>query len=145
MGREFLLLAFSSLLMVTLTVSVHALMLAGVRQRLSRRIEGKSYVHHQVREALVISATVLSLCLTHLAEIVIWTAGYAFLKAIPEPGDAFYFSITTYTTVGATGVSIDPLFRSLAGFESLIGPMMIAWSTAFLVEFVARMRGPQPH
>lgn len=141
MNQDLLLLIFGSTVMVVLTVSVHALMLGGVRRRLSRRIEGKSYDHHQVRETLVISATVISLSLTHLMEIVIWAVGYTLLGAIPSFGDAFYFSITTYTTVGAIGVNIAPAFRSLAGFESLIGPMMIAWSTAFLVEFVTRMRG----
>ena len=126
-----------------ITVSVHAVMLAGIRRRLLRRIRGKSYADHVFREALVISATVLSLSLAHLAEIVIWAAAYVWLGAIPSVPDAFYFSISTYTTVGADGVSIDPHYRSLAGFESLIGPMMVAWSTAFLVEFVARMRGPE--
>ncbi|MEP9349677.1 ion channel [Xanthobacter sp. KR7-225] len=129
-------------LLAMLTVIVHAVMLAGIRRRLLHRIRGKSYADHVFREALVISATVLSLSLAHLVEIVLWAAAYVWLGAVPSVPDAFYFSISTYTTVGADGVSINPHYRSLAGFESLIGPMMVAWSTAFLVEFVTRMRGP---
>ena len=142
MGGEFLLLLITSTALVVLTVSVHALMLGGLRRRLNHRLGHKSYENHQLREALVISATVLTLSLAHLIEIGIWATGYVVLAAVPSPSDAFYFSITTYTTVGAVGVDIAPGFRSLAGFESLLGPMMIAWSTAFLVEFVTRMRRP---
>lgn len=142
MGEELLILLTTISLLVVLTVSVHALMLSGLRQRLNRKLKGKSYEDHQLREALVISATVLSLALAHLIEIIIWAAGYVLFAATPDPSDAFYVSLTTYTTVGPTGVNIAPVYRSAVGFESLIGPMMVAWSTAFLVEQVTRMRAP---
>lgn len=124
-----------------LTVITHALALAIIRRRLSRRIRGKSYTDRMFAEAVIISTTVLSLSLAHLTEICIWAGAYVALGAIADPHDALYYSISTYTTVGAEGVHIGLNFRTIAGFESLIGPMMVAWSTAFLVEFVVRMRG----
>ena len=127
-----------------LTVVSHAIALAIIRRRLTRRIHGKSYNDHMFREAVIISTTVLSLSLAHMFEVCIWATAYVALGAIPDPHDAIYYSISTYTTVGADGVSITRTFRAIAGFESLIGPMMVAWSTAFLVEFVVRMRGPDP-
>jgi len=137
----YLMLLALCLLLAMLTVTVHAVSLGLIRGRLSRRIHGKAYDHHLIREALILSATVLSLSLAHLAEIVIWGGAYRALDAIGNLPDALYYSISTYTTVGADGVSIDRTYRIVAGFESLIGPMMVAWSTAFLVEFVVRMRG----
>ena len=125
-----------------LTVVSHAIALAIIRRRLSGRIRGKNYSDHLFREAVIISSTVLSLSAAHMFEICIWATAYVALGAIPNPHDALYYSISTYTTVGADGVSIAKSFRAIAGFESLIGPMMVAWSTAFLVEFVVRMRGP---
>ncbi|QRG04805.1 hypothetical protein EZH22_16760 [Xanthobacter dioxanivorans] len=124
-----------------LTVTSHAIALAIIRRRLSRRISGKTYADHMFTEAVIISTTVLSLSLAHLFEICIWAAAYVALGAIANPQDAIYYSTSTYTTLGADGVSIERTFRAIAGFESLIGPMMVAWSTAFLVEFVVRMRG----
>lgn len=141
-AKDYLAVIAIAVFLAMVTVTLHAVLLAGIRRRLLRRIRGKSYADHVFREALVISATVISLCLAHLAEIIIWAEAYVWLGAIPSRPDAFYFSISTYTTVGADGVAIDSHYRSLAGFESLIGPMMVVWSTAFLVEFVARMRGP---
>lgn len=128
-------------LLAMLTVMVHAIGLGIIRRRLTRRIRGKVYDDHIFREAIIISTTVLSLSLVHLTEILIWGAAYTGLHAIPDLRDAVYYSMSTYTTVGPDGVSIDRTYRIVAGIESLIGPMMVAWSTAFLVEFVVRMRG----
>ncbi len=124
-----------------LTVVTHAISLTIIRRRLNHRIRGKIYVDHVFVESVIISATVLSLSLAHLAEVGIWAGAYVLLGAIADPRDAIYYSLSTYTTLGPDGVSIARTFRALAGFESLIGPMMVAWSTAFLVEFVVRMRG----
>ncbi|MFS8039265.1 ion channel [Xanthobacter sp. AM11] len=126
-----------------LTVISHAVALAIVRRRLIWRIRGQVYANHVFREAVILSSTVLSLSLAHLFEICIWAAAYVALGAISDPHDALYYSISTYTTLGADDVSIARTFRAVAAFESLIGPMMVAWSTAFLVEFTVRMRGAQ--
>lgn len=127
--------------LVMFTVMVHAMALAGIRRRLSRRIRGKAYDAHMVREAVILGSTVLSLSLAHLAEICLWGLAYIALGAIANAHDAFYYSIATFTTLGADGVSLPRAYRAMAGFEALIGPMVVAWSTAFLVEFVVRMRG----
>lgn len=129
------------IVLAMLTVVTHAMSLTVIRRRLNHRISGKIYVDHVFVEAVIISATVLSLSLVHLAEVCIWAGAYVLLDAIGDPRDAIYYSLSTYTTLGPDGVSIDRAFRAVAGFESLIGPMMVAWSTAFLVEFVVRMRG----
>ena len=129
------------IVLAMLTVITHAVALALIRRRLSHRIRGKVYIDHVFVEAVIISSTVLSLSLVHLAEICIWAAAYVLLGAIADVRDAIYYSLATYTTLGPDGVSIARPFRAIAGFESLIGPMMVAWSTAFLVEFVVRMRG----
>ena len=133
--------AMVCIVLAMLTVCTHAIGLAIIRRRLSHRISGKVYADHVFVEAVIISSTVLSLSLVHLAEVCIWAGAYVLLDAIGDPRDAIYYSLSTYTTLGPDGVSIKRAFRAVAGFESLIGPMMVAWSTAFLVEFVVRMRG----
>lgn len=137
----YLALLATCVVLAMLTVVAHAIALAVIRRRLSHRISGKTYSDHVFVEAVIISATVLSLSLAHLAEVCIWAGAYVLLDAIADPRDAIYYSLSTYTTLGPDGVTIARQFRALAGFESLIGPMMVAWSTAFLVEFVVRMRG----
>ncbi|MFG1300682.1 ion channel [Xanthobacter sp. V3C-3] len=137
----YLTLVAACVLPVMLTVMVHAMGLGIIRRRLTHRIGGRAYDDHMFREAVIISTTVVSLSLVHLTEILVWGITYTALDAIGNLPDALYYSMATYTTVGADGVSIKAAYRVVAGFESLIGPMMVAWSTAFLVEFVVRMRG----
>lgn len=138
------------LVLAVVTVLIHMLVLYALRTRLQRVTPTHNHRLHVVRETIAVSVIVVSLCLAHLTEIVTWGFGYMMIGALHDVGDAVYFSMTMYTTVGPDGVSVPPAFRGVAGFESLIGPIMVAWSTAFLVAAVARLRetfidsGPTP-
>jgi hypothetical protein len=64
-----------------------------------------------------------------------------------EVATMLYFSLTTLTTTGYGDiVAVDPFARSLANFESVIGPFYLAITVARLVtmELEDRRRGPQP-
>ena len=84
---------------------------------------------------------ILSLLFLHVVEI--WLFGFALWAVLqwPECGslsastqhifDAVYFSAVTYSTVGyGDMVPMGPV-RFLAGTESLIGLVLIAWSASF--------------
>lgn len=45
--------------------------------------------------------------------------------------DYFYFSITTFTTLGVGDVVMEGPMRMLAGIQSLNGLVLIAWSASF--------------
>lgn len=128
------------LVLAVVTVLIHMMVLFALRTRLQKVIPTHNHRLHVVRETIAVSVIVVSLCLAHLTEIVTWGLGYMMIGAIGNVADAIYFSMTMYTTVGPDGVSVLPAFRGVAGFESLIGPIMVAWSTAFLVAAVARLR-----
>ena len=128
------------LVLAVATVLIHMLVLFLLRTRLRKVEPTRNHRLHVVRETIAVSTIVVSLSLAHLAEIVIWGIGYLTIGALHDTTDAIYFSMTMYTTVGPDGVSIPPAFRGVAGFESLIGPIMVAWSTAFLVASVTRLR-----
>jgi hypothetical protein len=64
-----------------------------------------------------------------------------------EVATMLYFSLTTLTTTGYGDiVAVDPFARSLANFESVIGPFYLAITVARLVtmELEDRRRRPQP-
>lgn len=90
-------------------------------------------------ETMVVSTVVIMLSMFHLLEVVLWGFALMWLGAVRNAPDAFYVSLTTYTTLGPDDVPFDPRFRSLAGFESLLGPLMIAWSTAVLAAVLTRL------
>jgi len=94
--------------------------------------------HHQRVKVLY---GILSLLFLHVVEI--WIFGFALWAVLqwPECGalsaqspgflDAVYFSAVTYSTVGyGDVVPVGPV-RLLAGTESLVGLVLIAWSASF--------------
>lgn len=133
------------LVLAVATVCIHMYALFLLRIQVQRILKHRSFQHHVMYETVVVSSLMVALCATHISEMLVWAVGYLFVGAIDNVPDAVYFSLTTYTTVGPDGVSIATIYRGIAGFESLIGPMMIAWSTAFLVEYVTRFRSSGPH
>jgi voltage-gated potassium channel Kch len=90
-------------------------------------------------ETLIVSTMVIILSTFHFLEVLMWGAALYGLGAVNTIADAGYFSLTTYTTLGATDVAFDQRFRALAGFESLLGPLMIAWSTALIATVLVRL------
>ena len=48
-----------------------------------------------------------------------------------EALDYFYFSATTYTTLGVGDVFVRGPIRVVSGIQSLTGLVMIAWSATF--------------
>ncbi|WP_234050249.1 MULTISPECIES: ion channel [unclassified Xanthobacter] len=127
------------MVLAVLTVVIHMAGLYKLRHWIHRLLQTQSFQHHVMRETLVVSALVVGLCIIHLTEVLAWAGGYMAMAAFGDFADAFYYSLTTYTTVGADGLNIGRNFRIVAGFESLLGPMMLAWSTAFLVEYVSQV------
>lgn len=90
-------------------------------------------------ETLIVSLVVVILSTFHFLEVLLWGVAYYWIGAVGSLFDAGYYSLTTYTTLGPTDVAFDQRFRGLAGFESLIGPLMIAWSTAVIVTVLGRL------
>jgi hypothetical protein len=91
------------------------------------------------RRILVVIAAAF---VAHLAEIAIFGMGYALMHLHPGLGeiggereggalDFFYFSITTYTTLGVGDIAATGLMRVPAGIESLTGLVLITWTASF--------------
>lgn len=79
----------------------------------------------------------------HLVEIGLFALAYYFIIYYQKMGalegnfdgslrDCFYFSITTYTTVGYGDIAPLGDVRYLAGLEALLGLVLITWTASFL-------------
>jgi len=128
-----------SFILAVATVCIHMYALFAMRRWVRRLLVHETFGQNVMRETVVVTAMVVGLCLVHLIEVLVWAVGFMSVGALSHLGNAVYFSLTNYTTVGPQGVSVNAEFRGVAGFESLLGPMMMAWSTAFLVEYVTRL------
>lgn len=87
-------------------------------------------------------AVIAGVFTAHLMEICLFAVAYALLHHIPQFGsiggqfsgsglDFFYFSITSYTTLGVGDLFPHGMLRLLAGIEALTGFVLIGWSASF--------------
>jgi len=94
-------------------------------------------------QALWISSllVVFTLIFGHLAQVFLWTLLYLALEAFDAFADAAYFSLASFTTIGAADLELPRTHRTLGTLEAGVGVLMFGWSTALLVALLGRIEG----
>jgi hypothetical protein len=82
---------------------------------------------------------VMILLAGHVVQVAMWAALYFYdWGAFATFSTAIYFSLASFTTLGASELSLPAQHRMIGAFESAAGMMMFGWSTALLVAVVVR-------
>jgi hypothetical protein len=79
------------------------------------------------------------LIVLHALEITVWAMFYLWNGNMPDAETAFYFSGTTYTTIGYGDVVLDGEWRMLAPIQGLTGILMCGLSTGYFFAVVMRL------
>jgi len=74
----------------------------------------------------------------HISQILLWAAFYRG-SCFPSWESAFYFSVTSYSTVGYGDLVLPPEWRTLGPVESVSGVLMCGLSASFLFAIVTRL------
>lgn len=134
-------------LVVALAVAVHFEML----NWLSIKVPQMTMLH---RSRVVIA--LMGAIFAHLVEIWLFALSYYFIIYTKKMGvlegnfdgslhDCFYFSISTYTTVGYGDIAPIGDIRFLAGLEALTGLVLITWTASFLFVEMQKFWGRDNH
>ena len=91
------------------------------------------------RGAMFTLAVVLMLVALHGVEIWLFALTYLVTGALPVFEEALYVSTISYSTVGFNDALIDTDWRLLAAFESILGVILLGWSTAFFFRMLGRI------
>jgi hypothetical protein len=84
-------------------------------------------------------SAVMILLIGHVLQVILWAALYFYdWGAFKDFSTAMYYSLASFTTLGASELSLPPQHRMIGAFESAAGVMMFGWSTALLVAVVVR-------
>ena len=132
-------LGSAAALVVAMTL-VHVLGLIGISKALNlkgERLEEQDFNLHAI---VLMCGMALSLFALHLIEIAIFAGFYMIVGALDSIEEALYFSASTYATLGRTEEYFPVGWRLLGSIESLIGFLLIGWSTAFIVSRVNKLR-----
>jgi hypothetical protein len=123
----------AALSLVALTVIVHYESLRAISS-----ITANLGIPHRALSLVVIAGVLLA----HLIEICLFAAGFFLMHTRLGLGaiagdfngttlDYFYFSATTYSTLGVGDLFPTGAIRLVAGIEALTGFVLIGWSASF--------------
>jgi hypothetical protein len=84
-----------------------------------------------------ITAVVVLMC-GHLGQVTIWALRYYEWGELNGFTNSFYFSLASFSTVGATELELSNAHRLTGAIESALGMLMFGWSTALLFDIIQR-------
>jgi voltage-gated potassium channel len=105
-----------------------------LKTRVKRGLYNLGPLHSAV---LVVRITVLMIVL-HTFEILLWAAFFRWY-CLPSWESAFYFSTTTFSTVGYGDLVLPHAWRILGPIEAITGVLMCGLSASFLFAIVNRL------
>jgi len=114
-------------------IALHALAMASVISAV-RVAPARQITWPTLRLVVIMIATVSVLMAFHLAEIAVWSLGYALLDVAPPGADRFYFAFVNYTTLGYGDVVPVAEWRLLGPMTAMNGVLLFGWSTAVIFE-----------
>lgn len=88
----------------------------------------------------ILIRVVYGLLLLHLLQILVWAACYRWSGCFPDFTTSFYYSATSYSTVGYGDVLPPESWRVLGSVEAVTGVLMFGWSTGVLFAVVNRLQ-----
>jgi hypothetical protein len=129
-------LTTTALILVALTVTLHALGMTVLLRLLMRSTRRQPLGFWPITWLLV--RTAWALILMHAAEISLWALFYLKWDLFPNAESAFYFSGVTYATIGYGDLVLPAPWRLFGPIEGLTGIMMCGLSGAFFFAIVSR-------
>ena len=94
------------------------------------------------RGALFTLSIVIAIIVLHGIEIWLFAGAYLAVGAVGTLEEALYYSTISYSTVGYSDAHVVPEWRLAGAFESILGVILLGWSTAFFFRMLGRI---DPH
>ena len=130
--------------MVVATAAVQLaaqLILDRIVETLPRARAGEFAGFHKM--AFTTTAVVVLMC-GHLGQVTIWALRYYEWGELHGFINSFYFSLASFTTVGANEIELTRDHRMTGAIESALGMLMFGWSTALIFEIIQRADRQRP-
>jgi ion channel len=139
MLRQFVLGATVSVCNIT----IHALVMTVV-VRVAQRASAIRTTNHSLLLIGVMIATVSVLMAAHATEVVVWSAAYLMVAAVPPGNSLVYFAFVNYTTLGYGDITPVKDWQLLGPMTAMNGVLLFGWSTAVIFEVLRRAMAHAP-
>jgi len=122
---------------IFITVGFIAIASTGLTRNGQWLISGNPFV----RLMISLSAIVLWLLAALSISVWVWAGAFLWLDQFETLEEAVYFSVVSFTTLGFGDVVIGKDWRLLSGIIAANGLILFSLVTAYLIEFIVRLRG----
>ena len=91
-----------------------------------------------MRRVMLTVTAIFTLMTGHLVQVGLWALRYYSWGELGGFVNSAYFSLASFTTVGANELQLSPMHRMTGAIEAATGMLMFGWSTALLVSFIQK-------
>jgi voltage-gated potassium channel len=132
--------AGAAVLLVTLTLCLQYAGLAALIGWVKRVLAGDVHKLGAFQAAALVIRSTVAVIALHGLQILLWATWYRAI-CLPSWESAFYYSSTSYSTVGYGDVVLPSEWRLLGPLESIIGVLMCGITVSLLFVLVTRLVG----
>ena len=132
--------ACAGVLLVILTLCLQCAGLAVLVRWLRRAVASGIYELSPFHAAALVMQSTAAVILLHAFQVLLWASAYHSF-CLPSWESAFYFSASSYATVGYGDVVLPSSWRMLGPLESIIGVLMCGVTVSLLFAIVTRLVG----
>jgi len=129
--------ATAAVLLLILTLCLQCAGVAALIQWL-RSVTAKAAKFGPIRSAVLVVKSTIAIIILHGLVILLWASFYR-LQCFPSWELAFYFSSSSYATVGYGDVILPVKWRLLGPLESMAGVLMCGVSVCLLFATITRL------
>jgi voltage-gated potassium channel len=135
--------ASAAVLLLVLTLCLQCAGVAALMEWLRRVTAKDAQGFGPVRSAVLVVKSTIAIIILHGLVILLWASFYR-LQCFPSWELAFYFSSSSYATVGYGDVTLSSRWRLLGPLESMAGVLMCGVSVCLLFATITRLMDRDP-
>ena len=135
--------AGAAVLLVALTLCLQCGGLAVFITWLRRAFASGIHTHSPFHSAALVMKSMVAVIVLHALQVMLWASAYRWI-CLPSWESAFYFSASSYATVGYGDLVLPSNWRMLGPLESIIGVLMCGVTVSLLFVVVTRLIGNAP-
>ena len=128
----------AGVLLVTLTLCLQCTGIIALIEWLKRVLIRDIHKHGPVYSATLVVKSTVAIVILHGFAILLWASFYR-ARCFPSWEVAFYFSASSYSTVGYGDLALPSNWRSLGPLEAITGVLMCGISVSVLFALVTRL------
>jgi voltage-gated potassium channel len=134
----FLRQSIGAAVLVLLTLSLQCAGMATLIARIIAHAKRDLHKLGPLRSAVLVVRITVVMIVLHILEILLW-AGFFRWSCFRSWESSFYFSTTTFSTVGYGDIVLPQAWRILGPIEAITGVLMCGLSASFLFAIVTRL------